>query len=100
MQLWHEVILIPSSIANKMQSKATCGIGWTWRQLMLLCRSLYVSLKKIQWTGLPSSTFGETCETEGYLCSIDSFFLVTNQNYILITQNINFSKILCNAEWR
>ena len=42
----------------------------------------------MQWIGLPSSTFGETCEAEGYLCSIDSFFLVTNQDYILITQNI------------
>ena len=28
----------------------------------------------MQWIGLPSSTFGETCETIRYLHSIDSFF--------------------------
>ena len=38
---------------------------------MLLCRFLFVGFKFIQWIGLPSSTFGETCETEGYLRSID-----------------------------
>ena len=41
--------------------------------LMLLCRFLFVGFKWMQWIGLPASTFGETCETKGYLCSIDSF---------------------------
>ena len=54
----------------------------------------------MQWIGLPPSTFGETCEIEGYLRSIDSF-LVTNQDCILIIQNMFFySKILCNPNLR
>ena len=34
---------------------------------MLLCESLFVDLKWMQWVALPSSTFGETCKTE--LCN-------------------------------
>ena len=59
---------------NKMQSRATCAVGWTWRPMMLLCGSLFVGLKWMQWIRLPSLTFGETCETKGPLRSIDSFF--------------------------
>ena len=44
-----------------------------------------------------NSTYGETCETKGYLCSIDSF-LVTYQDCILIIQNISFPKILYNPK--
>ena len=60
----------------------------------------YVGSKFMQWIGLPSSTFGETCKTDRYLHSIDSFFLVTNQDCILIIQNINFPKILCKPKLR
>jgi hypothetical protein len=55
---------------------------------MFLCGSLFVGLK---W--LPSSTFGETFETEEtYAQLIFLFFLffVTNQVRILIIQNISF----------
>jgi hypothetical protein len=94
MQLWQKkIILIPSSIAicergfsKRMQSKATCTTGGTWRPLMLLCGFLFVGLKWMQWIGLPSSTFGETCETEGYLRSIDIIFLLQ------IIQKISFLK--------
>ena len=84
-------------ILNKMQSKATYAIGWTWRPLMLLCGFLFVGSKFMQWIGLSSSTFGETCKTAGYLRSIDNsvfFFFITNQHCISIIQNISFSKIL------
>ena len=87
---------IPKSLDLKFQNYT---IGWTWRPLMLLCGSLFVGLKWMQWIGLPSSTFRETCETKGYLCSIDSFF-VTNQDCSLIVQNISFSKLLCNPKLR
>ena len=63
---------------------------------MLLCGFLFVGLKVMQWIGLPSSTFGEKCEAEGYLHSID----VTNQDCILIIQNISFPKILCKPKLR
>ena len=59
-----------------------------------------VNLKWMQWIKLPSSTFGETCDTEGYLHSIDSFSFVTIQDYILIMQNINYSKIVCSPKLR
>ena len=84
---------------TKMQPKATCIIGWTWRPLMLVCMSLFVGLKWMQWIGLPSSTFGETCKTEGYLRSIDGSF-VPNQDCFLTSQNITFSRILCNPKLR
>ena len=70
----HQVSLfVRENLSNKMQSKTTCTIGWTQRPLMFLCGSLYVGLKWMQWIGLPSSTIGETCKTEGYLCSIVFF---------------------------
>ena len=63
---------------------------------MLLRGFRSVGLKFIQWIGLPSSTVGETCETEGYLRSIDRFyFLVTNQDCIFLIQNVSFPKMLC-----
>ena len=104
MQLWQKkIILIPSHITiyfpNKMQSKATCAIGWTWRPLMLLCGSLFMGLKWMHWIGLPSSTCGKTCKTKDQLHSTDSFFIVTNQDCISIIQyNISFSETLCNRK--
>ena len=44
------------------------------KTLDALMRVLFVGLKVVQWIGLPSSTFGETCENEGYLRLIDRFF--------------------------
>ena len=67
---------------------------------MILCMSLFAGLKWTQWIGLSSSKFGETSETKGYLRSIDSLFFYTNQDCILIIQNINFSKVLCNPKLR
>ena len=48
----------------------------------LICGFLFVGLKFMQWIGLPSSTFGETCETEGYLRSIDIFFCYKSRLHI------------------
>ena len=75
-----------------MQSKAICALGWTWRPLMLLHGSLFVGLKWMQWIGL-LSTFGKTCETKGYLRSIDSFLGYKSRLYFdyaekyCVTQN-------------
>ena len=59
-----------------------------------------MGLKFMQWIGLPSSTFGETCEDGRYLSLIDSIFVVTNQDCILIIQNISFPRILCKPKLR
>ena len=67
---------------------------------MFLCWSLFVSLKWMQWIGLPSSTFEETCNTKGYSRLIDSFFLFTNQDCILIIQNIDYSELSCDPKLR
>ena len=88
-QLWQKVIFIPSS-------KAICDRGFSKQNAIKnhLCNRLNLKTLdalmrgslcglEVQWIGLPSSTLGETCETKGYLCLIDSFF-VTNQDYILI----------------
>ena len=85
-----------------MQSKATYAIGWTWRPLMLLCGSLFVGLKWMQWIGLPSSTFEETCKTKRYLHSnfFIFVFVFTNQDCILVIQNIKVSNMLCNPKLR
>ena len=98
MQLSQKIILIPSSISilesifqKKLQLKATSAVGWAWIPLMLLCGSLFVGLKWMQWIGLESLTFGETCKTEGFL-PLNWQFLVTNPDSIWIIQNINFSK--------
>ena len=69
-------------------------------QFLSLCKSLFVSLKWMQWIGLPPSTFGETCKPNEYLRSIDSFVFVTNQDRISIIQNIGLSKILCKPKLR
>jgi hypothetical protein len=50
-----------------------------------------MGLKWMQWIGLKSSTFGEICEIEGYLHSIDSF-LFMNQAYNLISYIISLLK--------
>ena len=57
--------------------------------------------KFMQWYGLPSSTFGEICKTVGYVRSIDFLFIyLTNQDCILIIQNMRFPKILCKPKLR
>ena len=109
-------ILIPSSIAickrgffkqnaikshlrNRLNLETLDALMW-----VSLC-----GLEVMQWIRLSSSTFRETCETEGYLRSIDRFyylisiflifnFLVSNQDCILITQSISFSKVFCNPK--
>ena len=81
MQLWQKIILLPSSISicergfskqNAIKSHLRNRLNL--RPLMLLRGFLFVGWKWMQWIGLPSSTFGETCKTEGYLRSIDGFF--------------------------
>jgi hypothetical protein len=79
MQLWQKLILIPSSIVicergffkqnaivshlcNRLNLKTLDALMW-----VSLC-----GLKWMQWFGLPSSTFGETCKTNRYLCSVDN----------------------------
>ena len=51
----------------------------------------------IQLIGLPSSIFGETCDTKGYLCSIDSFLLYIKIVFWFFKIWV-FSKILCNSK--
>ena len=46
-----------------------------------------MGLKVMQWIGLPSLTFEETCETEGYLRSIDRFIFCYKSNL-----HIDYSK--------
>ena len=68
--------------------------GWTWRPLRLLCGSLFVGLKWMEWIGL-LSTFEKTArpkDTYARLIVSSSFFLVTNEDCNLMIQNINFSK--------
>ena len=105
MKLWQKVILIPSSIAiceefpNKMQSKATSTIGWTWRPLMLLCRSSLCGLEvdAMDWATIVNIW---TNMQDQRILTLDWWFFVTNQDCILIIQNTSFSKILCNPKLR
>jgi hypothetical protein len=106
MHLWQKTIIIPSSAAicvrgfskqNAIKSHLCNRLNL--KILDVLMHVSFVGLKWMQWIGLPSSTFRETCETEGYLHSIDRFF-VTTQDYILIIQNISFLKILFNSKLR
>ena len=47
---FHQVqLFVREDFSNQMQSKVTCAIGWPWRPLMLLCKSLFVGLKWMQW---------------------------------------------------
>ena len=59
---------------------------------MLLCGSLFMGLKWMQWIGLP---FGETCKLKGYL--MDSFFSL---NLLQIKIVSNLFKILVFLEYR
>ena len=88
MQIWQKIILIPSSIAicerglskqNAMKSHLHNRLNL--KTLDALCGSLFVGLKWMQWIGLPSSTLRETCETNGYLRLIDSFFCYKSSLY-------------------
>ena len=105
MQLWQKILLIPSSIAicERGFSKQN-AINSHFRNMLNL-KTLDALMRvclcglEVQWIGLPSITFRETCETDGYLRSIDSFvFWVANQDCILIIQNIGVSKLLCNSK--
>ena len=56
---------------------------------MLLWGSLFMGLKWMQWTGVPSSTFGQICEIKGYLHLVDSFWFKA-QEYTFITYIVIF----------
>ena len=85
MQLWQRIILIPSCIAicERGLSKQNAIKSHLRNRLDLkildaLMRISFLGLKRMQQIGLPSSIFRETCKTEGYLRSNDSFFLKKN----------------------
>ena len=48
----------------------------------------------MQWMGLPSSIFGETCDTEEYLRSIDSLIYLGGGVGLQIKVAYRFFKIL------
>ena len=106
MQLQQKIILIPSSIAicergifkqNAIKSHVCNKLNL--KTLDALMGSLFVALKWTQWFGLACLTFGETCETKDTYTRLIDFF-ETNQDCILIIQNIKFSRILCNPKLR
>ena len=66
---------------------------------MLLRGFLFVGLKFMQWIGLPSSTFGETCETKGYLCSINSSFLLQIKIAYWLFKLLVFLKYCVSQNW-
>ena len=82
-----------------MQSKATCARGWTSRPLMLLygfliwapslCNGLGYHLEHLEKHARPKNTYARLI---GFLFFF--FFSITNQDCILIIQNIGFPKIL------
>ena len=78
-----EMTRIPRQLEYfKLQLEYLKNINQIERPLMLLCMFLFVGLNFMQWIGMPSSTFGETCKTEGYLHSIDRFFYYKSKLHI------------------
>ena len=87
----------------KLQLKYLENITHKKLNLKTLDAHMWVSLCGLEVYAMDwettSSTFGETCKTEGYLCLVDSFFLLQIKIAKLIIQNISFPKILCKQYW-
>ena len=95
MQLWQKIILNPSSIAickrwfsNKMKSETTCTLSWTWGPLMLLCGSLFLTWSRCNGLSYHLQHLEKHARTKDTYARL-IVLIVTNQDWILIIQNIN-----------